>query len=145
MKVSKKTVITLCIIVPILALVLFCVLRLNQKPNFSKYHSYAVETESGYVPLTDEQFRQIAHSYINEDSLEYRWSSKIGPAGHKLILFKSYDMSGNCVTMYTGVNYPFSYLDIGNRSFVFDSSNPIDTAEQIIEEAIDQYESGQKV
>lgn len=140
MKVSKKMAAALCIIVPILAIVLWS----NQKPNFSKYHSYAVETESGYVPLTDEQFRQIAQNYINEDSLEYSWSSKIGPAGHKLILFKSYDMSGNCVTMYTGVNYPFSYLDIGNRSFVFDSSNPIDAAEQTIEKAIEQYESEQK-
>ena len=141
MKISKKTVITLCIIVPILALVLW----LNQKPNFSKYHSYAVETESGYIPLTDEQFQQISQSYISEDTLEYCWSSKIGPAGHKLILFKSYDMSGNCVTMYTGVSDPMPYLYIGNRSFFFDSGKPIDVAEQIIKEAIEQYESEQEL
>ena len=141
MKISKKTVIALCIIVPILALVLW----LNQKPNFSKYHSYAVETESGYIPLTDEQFQQIAQSYISDDTLEYCWSSKLGPGGHKLILFKSYDMSGNCVNMYTGVTYPVSYLYLGNRSFKFDSSKPIDVAEQIIEEAINQSESEQEL
>ena len=141
MKISKKTVITLCIIVPILALVLW----LNQKPNFSKYHSYAVETESGYIPLTDEQFQQIAQSYISDDTLEYCWSSKLGPGGHKLILFKSYDMSGNCVNMYTGVSDPMPYLYIGNRSFFFDSGKPIDVAEQIIKEAIEQYESEQEL
>ncbi len=77
--------------------------------------------------------------------MEYCWSSKIGPAGHKLILFKSDDMSGNCVTMYTGVSDPIPYLYVGNRSFVFDSSKPIYVAEQIIEEAIEQYESEQKL
>lgn len=145
MKISKKAVKALCIIVSILILIFGVYLWDNQKPNFSKYHSYAVETESGYIPLTDEQFQQISQSYISEDTLEYCWSSKIGPAGHKLILFKSYDMSGNCVTMYTGVSDPMPYLYIGNRSFFFDSGKPIDIAEQIIKEAIEQYESEQEV
>lgn len=137
MKISKGLILDLCRISAILILILCIVLWYNQKPNFSKYHSYAVVTDNGIVPLTDEQFQQIAQSYISEDTLEYRLSSKIGPAGHKLILFKSDDMSGNCVTMYTGVSYPISYLYVGNRRFVFDSSKPIDVAEQIIEEAIE--------
>lgn len=145
MKVSKKTVIALCIIVPILILVLSCVLWLNQKPNFSKYHSYAVETESGIVPLTDEQFQQIVQSYMSDNTLEYRWLSPLGPSGHKLILFKSNDMSGNYITMYTGVADAVSCLYVDNRSFIFDSSKPIDIVEQIIKEANDQSESEQKV
>ena len=145
MKISKSLILDLCRIAAILILILCIVLWFNQKPNFSKYHSYAVETESGYIPLTDEQFQQISQSYISEDTLEYCWSSKIGPAGHKLILFKSYDMSGNCVTMYTGVSDPMPYLYIGNRSFFFDSGKPIDVAEQIIKEAIEQYESEQEL
>ena len=145
MKISKGLILDLCRIAAILIFILCIVLWYNQKPNFSKYHSYAVVTDNGIVPLTDEQFQQIAQSYIGEDTLEYCWSSKIGPAGHKLILFKSYDMSGNCVTMYTGVSYPIPYLYVGNRSFKFDSSKPIDVAEQIIEEVINQFESEQEV
>lgn len=145
MKISKGLILDLCRIAAILVLILGIVLWFNQKPNFSKYHSYAVETESGYIPLTDEQFQQIAQSYISDDTLEYCWLSKLGSAGYKLILFKSDDMSGNCVTMYTGVPYPMSYLCIGNRCFVFDGSKPIDIAEQIIEEAIERSESEQKL
>lgn len=141
MKISKKTVVALCIIVPILELVLWH----NQKPNFSKYHSYAVETKSGYIPLTDEQFQQIAQSYISEETLHYVWFGHNGPAGNKLILFKSDDMSGNCVTMYTGGLGAVSSLYLGNRCFEFDSSKPINIAEKIIAEAFKQYESEQEL
>ncbi len=141
MKISKKAITALCIIVSILAIALFCILWFNQKPNFSKYHSYAVVTDNGIVPLTDEQFQQITQSYISED-LQHCWLAH--ESGYRLILYKSNDMSGNCVNMYTGVTYPVSYLCIGNRCFVFDGNAP-DFAEQIIKEAIEQYESEQEV
>ena len=90
MKISKKTVIALSIIVPILALVLFFVLWFNQKPNFSKYHSYAVITDNGIVSLNDEQFQQISQGYANEETIEYNWLKSGGyGSGHKLILYKS--------------------------------------------------------
>lgn len=145
MKISKKAVKALCIIVSILAIALFCVLWFNQKPNFSKYHSYAVVTDNGNIPLTDEQFQQIVQSYMSDDTLEYRWLSPLGPSGHKLILFKSNDMSGNYVTMYTGVTDAVPCLYVDNRSFIFDSSKPIDIIEQIIQEATDQPESEQEL
>ncbi len=143
MKISKKLAGDLCIIVSIILIVLGIVLWFNQKPNFSKYHSYAVVTDNGNIPLTDEQFQQIAQSYICEDTWEYRW--EVHENGYQLFLYKSDDMSGDYVTMYTGVPYPMSYLCIGNRCFIFDSSKPIDIAEQIIEEAIEQSESEQKL
>lgn len=145
MKISKKTVVAFCIIVPIFALILFSVLWFNQKPNFSKYHSYAVVTDNDNIPLTDEQFQQIVQSYMSDDTLEYRWLSPLGPSGHKLILFKSNDMSGNYVTMYTGVTDAVPCLYVDNRSFIFDSSKPIDIIEQIIQEATDQPESEQEL
>ncbi len=146
MKISKKTVIALSIIVPILALVLFFVLWFNQKPNFSKYHSYAVITDNGIVSLNDEQFQQISQGYANEETIEYNWLKSGGyGSGHKLILYKSYDMSGNCVTMYTGVSYPVSEMYLGGKCFVFDSSKPINIADEIIQEAIAQSESEREV
>lgn len=141
MKISKGLILDLCRISAILILILCIVLWFNQKPNFSKYHSYAVETESGYIPLTDEQFQQITQNYISED-LQHCWLAH--KTGHRLILYKSDDMSGNCVNMYTGVTYPISYLCIDNRCFVFDGNAP-DVAEQIIEEAINQSESEQEL
>lgn len=143
MKISKKTAAALCIIVPIFALAL--VLRFNQKPNFSKYHSYAVVTDNGNIPLTDEQFQQIVQSYMSDDTLEYRWLSPLGPSGHKLILFKSNDMSGNYVTMYTGVTDAVPCLYVNNRSFIFDSSKPIEIVEQIIQESTVRSESEQEL
>lgn len=143
MKISKKTAAALCIIVPIFALAL--VLRFNQKPNFSKYHSYAVVTDNGNIPLTDEQFQQIVQSYMSDDTLEYRWLSPLGPGGHKLILFKSNDMSGNYVTMYTGVTDAVPCLYVNNRSFIFDSSKPIEIVEQIIQESTVRSESEQEL
>lgn len=145
MKISKKIVAALCIIVPVLALITGFILYTNQKPNFSKYHSYAVVTDNGDIPLTDEQFQQIVQSYMSDNTLEYRWLSPIGPSGHKLILFKSNDMSGNYITMYTGVADAVSCLYVDNRSFIFDSSKPIDIVEQIIKETNDQSESEQEV
>ena len=47
--------------------------------------------------------------------------------------------------MYTGVADAVSCLYVDNRSFIFDSSKPIDIVEQIIKEANDQSESEQKV
>jgi|GEM_PF-2097775 len=143
MKISKKTAAALCIIVPIFALAL--VLRFNQKPNFSKYHSYAVVTDNGNIPLTDEQFQQIVQSYMSDDTLEYRWLSPLGPSGHKLILFNSNDMSGNYVTMYTGVTDAVPCLYVNNRSFIFDSSKPIEIVEQIIQESTVRSESEQEL
>lgn len=73
MKISQKTVVALCIIVPILTLVLIS--WFNQKPNFSRYHSYAVLNydkdllEFYEIPLTGEQFQQIVDIYSNDETL----------------------------------------------------------------------------
>ncbi|MDE7289908.1 MAG: hypothetical protein K2N71_10470 [Oscillospiraceae bacterium] len=152
MKISKKTVAALCIIVPILALSAFItwsILYVNQQPNFSKYHSYAVKIENGIVPLTDEQFRQIAQGYINEETLRVRGLLEDAQrAGHVLYLYKSDDMSGEHDIMRTGAKagtYAEICLFIDDRAFRFSSDRPINIVNEIIAEAINQSESEQEL
>lgn len=155
MKISKKIVVALCIIVSILAIALLCVLWFNQKPNFSKYHSYAILTydkdllEFYEIPLTDEQFQQIVDIYTNDETLFYDyWNAKhYLHDGAYIKLYKTNDMSGRCVYMQTGYNdgKHEMCLWIGDKCFPFD--NP-DTATQVIDilrEAFKQYESEQEL
>ena len=152
MKISKKTVIALCIIVPILALVLW----LNQKPNFSKYHSYAVEIYDkdlgAYkeMPLTDEQFQRIVDVYKNDETLYYEWFEAFF-VGYDIHLYKSKDMSGEYDYMTIGsIEDRFLCISGEIRGKTWDKAwgyDKQDTARQvyaIIEEAIEQYESGQE-
>lgn len=155
MKINKKTVVTFCIIIPILAIALFCILWFNQKPNFSKYHSYALVTydkdslEFGEIPLTDEQFQQIVDIYTNDETLCYEyWNAKhYLHDGASIKLYKTNDLSGRCVYMQTGYNdgkHEMS-LWIGDKCFPFD--NP-DTATQVIDilrKILRQSESEQKL
>ena len=131
MKVSKKTAAALCIIVPILALVLFCAFWLNQKPNFSKYHSYAVETESDCIPLTDEQFDQVVQLYKNDETLQIasaeRLFGNVYKTGYQIRLYRSDDMTGFYDIMYTGNSgkgdgSTTMCLWINNKCFMFENS-----------------------
>lgn len=149
MKIIKKAVVTLCIIVPILAVVLYCICWLNQKPIFSKYHSYAVITDNGDIPLTDEQFQRIVDVYKNDKTLYYEWFESFH-AGYSIRLYKTKDMSGEYDYMTTG-NIEDRFLNIGGKTWDWDKAwgyDKQDTARQvdaIIEEAIDQYESEQEL
>lgn len=150
MKISKKAIVTLCIIVSILAIVLFCVLWFNQKPNFSKYHSYAVVTENGDIPLTDGQFQKIAELYKNDETMYIATLFEDAHMeGYKLKLYKTADMSGNYLTVYTGSSAPITgitHLKMGNKAFGYDEGrdNIARQIETIIAGAIEQYESEQK-
>ncbi|MCM1329466.1 MAG: hypothetical protein NC253_08515 [Ruminococcus sp.] len=146
MKISKKAIVTLCIIVPILAIVLWY----YQKPNFSKYHSYAVvfhdEDLETYIdiPLTDEQFQKIAQGYINEKTLHQDTIfERVWMAGYKIKLYKTKDMSGEYDVMWTGGlgDNADACLWINDKCFNFNTSRPINNADKIIFELIKQYES----
>lgn len=146
MKISKKTVAALCIIVSILALITGFILYTNQKPNFSKYHSYAVVTNNGDIPLTGEQFQRIVDVYENDDTLQYDWYDSCF-AGCEIKLYKTKDISGEYDYMTTGDIMDF-YLVINDKAWKAWTYNKQDTARQvnaIIEEAIEQYESEQEV
>lgn len=143
MKISKKTVKTLCIIIPLLAIVLW----FTQKPIFFIYHSYAIETENGDIPLTDEQFQQIAQGYLNEKTLRIGTVfDRVWQAGYTIKLYKTKDMSGKYDIMMTGGKGDESdvCLWINDKCFPFDTHYPINIANEIIAEAIEQYESEQE-
>lgn len=162
MKISKKTVIKLCIIIPILAIVLWLLvifLWINQKPNFSKYHSYVVQFydknlgDDRYIQLTDKQFQQIVDVYKNDKTLHYEFEGS--PGGERMYnirLYKTADMTGKCDFLETcddnsnflkisRINY-FLLCNFGKYWYI-----ERDTARQvnaIIKEAIEQYESEQE-
>ena len=151
MKISRKKVVALCIIIPVIALVILLVLYFD-KPHFSKYKSYSVITKNGDIPLTDEQFQRIIQVYEN-DTLHYGWFDSFSGGG-KIKLYKSGDMSGEYDLMVTGTIMDF-YLMIGTprnddsgiynwKAYYYDKQ---DTARQvfaIIDEAIAQYKSEQE-
>ena len=155
MKISKGLILDLCKIAAILILILCIVLWYNQKPNFSKYHSYAVaiyDKDLGdykQIPLTDEQFQQIANGYVNEETLRVRGLLDDAQRnGFMLYLYKSDDMSGQPDAMWTDAlagTYAEMCLFINDRAFRFDRSKPINIANKIIKEAIEQSESEQEV
>ncbi|MCM1023416.1 MAG: hypothetical protein NC395_05080 [Prevotella sp.] len=151
MKISKKAIVTLCIIVPILALVLFCILWFNQKPDFSKYNSYAVVTDNGDIPLTDGQFRQVVQAYKNDGTLQIRgvlerMLEESNKAGYKIKLYKTADMAGNYDTMYTGNSgigdgSLTMCLWINDTCFMFENSKTGMNVLNTVKEAIAQSES----
>ena len=147
MKISKKIVTSLCIIVSILAIALFCILWFNQKPNFSKYHSYAVVTDNGVVPLTDEQFQRIVDVYKNDETLYYEWFEAFF-GGYDIHLYKTTDMSGEYDYMTTG-NIEDRFLKIRGKtwykSWGYDKQDTARQINAIIEEAINQSESEQEL
>lgn len=154
MKISRKAVVALCIIVPILTLVLLCVLWFNQKPNFSRYHSYAVITDNGDIPLTDERFQQVVQSYKNDETLQIasveRLLGKVYKTGYQIKLYKSDDMTGFYDTMYTGNSgvgdgSTTMCLWINDKCFMFDNSKTGRYVLNTIREAIDQPESEQEL
>lgn len=151
MKISKKIVTTLCIIVPILALITGFILYTNQKPNFSKYHSYAVVTGNGDIPLTDEKFQRIVDVYKNDKTLYYDWFDEARSYGYEIKLYKSTDMSGEYYSMTTGGTDGL-FLRIRRKTNngywkkaweYFEKDTMIHVC-SIIEEAIEQYESEQE-
>lgn len=154
MKISKKTLTALCIIVSILVLILFSVLWFNQKPNFSRYHSYAVITDNGDIPLTDERFQQVVQSYKNDETLQIasveRLLGKVYKTGYQIKLYKSDDMTGFYDTMYTGNSgvgdgSTTMCLWINDKCFMFDNSKTGRYVLNTIREAIDQPESEQEL
>lgn len=161
MKISKKTVVTLCIIITIITIlsyVLIIVLWINQKPNFSKYHSYVVvlgydkDLGNRYVQLTDKQFQQIVDVYKNDKTLHYEFEGSSGVHRYNIRLYKTADMTGKFDIMVTcDDNSNFLKIERINEFLlcIFGKYWYIeqDTARQvnaIIEEAIEQYESEQK-
>lgn len=153
MKISKKAVAALCIIVPILSLVLLCVLWFNQKPNFSKYHSYAVVTDNGDIPLTDEQFQPVVQAYKNDKTLQIasveRFLGNTYKTGYQIKLYKTENMTGNYDTMYTGNSGTGDgsltmCLWLNNTCFMFENSKTGRNVLNIVREAINQPESEQK-
>lgn len=159
MKISKKTVVTLCIIITIITIlsyVLIVVLWINQKPNFSKYHSYVVvlgydkDLGNRYVQLTDKQFQQIVDVYKNDKTLNYEFEGfSGGERMYDIRLYKTSDMTGKFDIMVTcDDNSNFLKIERINEFLlcIFGSYWYIeqDTARQvnaIIEEAIEQSES----
>ena len=157
MKISRKKIVVLCIIIPI---VVFLVLQIIyiQKPHFSKYKSYVVMTHSGEeIPITDEQFQKIVQVYENDKTLNlghYPFSRDGQQGGYTLKLYKSIDLNGDFTYMYTGTNGkggdPYTMcLWIGNTSEYkyYPYSNPQtgDNVMTIVREAISQYENEQEV
>lgn len=158
MKISKGLILNLCKIAAILILILCIVLWYNQKPNFSKYHSYVVALgydkdlgDRRYIQLTDKQFQQIVDVYKNDKTLHYDKGSS-GEYRYNIRLYKTADMTDEYDVMCTcGDNANF--LRIGRiddfllcihwKTWRVEQ----DTARQvnaIIREAIDQYESEQE-
>ena len=146
MKISKGLILDLCRIAAILMLILCIVLWFNQKPNFSKYHSYEVVTDNGDIPLTDEQFQKIVELYKNDETMQMVvWNANTYCQGYHLRLYKTADRSGDYLTVYTGSSAPVTsvWLLMGNKWFRYDEGrgNVVGQIEAIIEEAIEQSES----
>lgn len=164
MKFNIKTIVALCITVFTFVLALSCVifvLWINQKPNFSKYHSYKVVLgydknlgSTGYMQLTDEQFQRIADIYNDDETLCYKWFGDFsGEHSYDIILYKAADMTGKSVIMQTYCdNVDFFTIGKSNDFLVvyFWKAWRIeqDTSKQVnavIKELIEQYESGREV
>lgn len=147
MKISKKTVVALCIIVSILALVAWFILYVSQQPNFSKYHSYAVVTENGDIALTDEQFQRVIDVYKN-DKLTYNWLSVDAfPLGWEIHLYETNDLSGDYVIMRTGNKGSSEEfcISVGDKYYFYEKGNNQNLVSEIIREAINQPESEQEL
>ncbi len=123
-------------------------LWVNQKPNFSKYHSYAIAGDGGNVPLTDEQFQRIVEAYEN-DEMHYMIFSDRVCAGYEIYLYKTKDMSGQYDVLRTGdlqTNFIMIYRktingDISCKSFEYENSGEENTFRQVqavIREAINE-------
>lgn len=116
------------------------------------YHSYAVVTENGDIPLTDEQFQRIVDVYKNDETLYYEWFEALG-GGYKIKLYKTKDMSGEYASMYTGGISDDKFLEINKKindewhkkSWGYYKQDTARQVDAIIEEAIDQYESEQEL
>ena len=155
MKISKKIAVTLCIIVSILAISLYCVWWCNNNPYaiFSKYHSYVVDDFYGNfndVPLTDEQFKRIVDVYKQDKLSRGGWLDDYQRNGVRIKLYETNDMSGDYVHMVTGTNgkgdgFKTMCLWIGDKCFPFDKSDTAEQVNAIIREAIEQSESEQKL
>ena len=156
MKIRKKTVVTFCIIIPILAIVLYVFFLFTQKPDFSKYHSYEVITLHDDIPLTDEQFQRIVNVYENDETLHFVTSAP--SAGYLIKLYETDDMSGEYDIMSTGGDRGdgslYLIIDRGKNNNpqykLWEYKNP-DTMKHVkaiikeAEEAIDQSESEQEL
>lgn len=166
MKVSKKTAAALCIIAIFLTLAVPCVLFLlwiNQKPNFSQYHSYELkigfDKDSGkdiYMQLTDEQFQRIVDMYENDENLYYEWRGKSsGVHKYHIYLYKTADMTGEADSMWmcsddynflkiyrsdAFVNY---FLLWGSTESWHIEQSTSKQVNAVIKEFIDQYEREQ--
>ncbi|MBD5140694.1 MAG: hypothetical protein HDT25_04680 [Ruminococcus sp.] len=142
MKICKKTLIALCIILPILVFAAGFILYVNQQPNFSKYHSYSVVTDNGGITLTDEQFKQIVDIYKNDKTSYRAWGfDNHYMSGYDIKLYETDDMSGDFVYMITGSNGKGGNengmaLWIGHDCFPFENPNTANMVNDIIEEAI---------
>ncbi|MDE7293619.1 MAG: hypothetical protein K2N72_04260 [Oscillospiraceae bacterium] len=121
MKINREMIRKLRIIVPKTLLILVVLggfLWFNQKPNFSKYHSYVVETFDGdKIQLTDEQFQRIIEAYGDDIKYMPDWAFEHGTPreGRRIELYKTTDMSGECDIMYTGVIF---FEDRDDRALV---------------------------
>ena len=159
MKIDRKIIRKLHINVPGMLLVLVVLggfLWLNQKPDFSEYHSYAVvgmyfkDYNGGKVPLTEEQFQRITEVYKNDETLYYEWFEPFWD-GYEIHLYKTTDMSGQFDIMYTG-GLEDKYLMIGKLQknghwswkgwgyYPTKEHNAFRQTEAIIEEAINEAE-----
>lgn len=146
MKISKKAVVELCIIVPIAALIIGFILYAAQQPNFSKYHSYTVVTDNGDIPLTEEQFQRIVNVYEN-DELQYNWLSyDFTPRGWEIHLYETDDLRGDYVVMRTGNKGDEREfcIGVGDKVYSYKRGNNSNSVNEIIFEAIEQYESEQE-
>lgn len=120
MKIDRKIIRKLHINVPGMLLVLVVLggfLWLNQKPDFSEYHSYIAYDGSGRsVSLTDEQFERITKVYENDETMYYEWFDTFSSeSGYTIHLYKTTDMSGEYDIMLTGGVCERHLLEIGRE------------------------------